>query len=466
MPDPNRVRPPRHAHAPSRGAKAAGVPLPNDERERSDGSNASAAPRTRSNSDSQSRDQPSSVHRRDPSPGPVPPVNDPEIKAEDKQITDGRNTEAETKTEDATDNESVTSTSSTKKKGKKGKKRTKAPSSLDKYNQKQSGKKPAATKRRFGKKKTKQPQAKKSALGPVWHATLPYTAQTEGELSVREGQRLVQLMSGGEVGDGWLRLVSSSGKEGIVPLIHLEHRGLVAKWEYTPAEDSELAVAEGETVDQVGEPEGFADGWVLVRSRNGTNEQGLVPRSYFESDSEDDEDGVVAQDLLSVEKTCAGKTKGKLSLAVGDVVALVKPQKFSTKPWVTVRSLVTGEIGDVPGFKVTPLMLSAIAPFPARDDSELTLKLGDVVQGYLMSNEGLQLYGEDKTPTIGAGWLRGRRRSGECGLVPWNFLAPEAALRKQANTSKKPKPIAEKKNAAPPKHKLELKIAAALKVER
>ena len=472
VPDPNRVRPPRHSQ---RGSKASAVALPSGKPERAGDSGASTAPRSRSNSNSQPPDQPASVHRRDPSPDPFPRAQDLQGKENDKQIAaeqnaEEQNTDAETKSEDKddtdNDNESVASVSSTKKKGKKRGKRAKPLSSLEKYRQSQAEKKPTTNKRRFGKKKSKQSQASTRVLGPVWHATLPYTAQSKGEMSVREGQRLQQLLSGEDPGDGWVRLVSSSGQEGIVPLIHLEHRGLVSKWAYTPREEGELAVGEGETVDQLPEPEGFEDGWVLVRSRDGSDKQGLVPRSYFESNTQDDEDGVKAQELLSVQKKCVGKTKGKLSLAVGDVVALVKPEKFSAKYRVTVRSLVTGEIGEVPGANVSPLTLTAIAPFPARDGSELTLKLGDVVQAYLMSNEGLQLYGEEQTPTIGAGWLRGRRQSGECGLVPWSFLESETALRKQKKAINKPKPTAKKKNAAPPKHKLELKIAAALKVEQ
>lgn len=314
-------------------------------------------------------------------------------------------------------------------------------------------------------------------LGPVWHAARAYSGK--GGLSVSKGDRLVQVMSGDDdPGEDWVRVVSASGNQGLVPRDRVQLRGLVCAWAYSPREDGELAVVQGETVDEIGEAESFGDEWVLVRSRTGNQAQGLVPKSYFEEpDSEDEEpedEKPVEQDLLSVKKAYEGTEKDKLPLALGDVVALVKPKKFSAKPWVTVRSLVTGEVGEVPGANVTPLVLKATASFAARNSSELTLKIGDVVQAYLMSNEGLQLYGEDgedKTPAIGAGWIRGRRRrSSACGLVPWSFMEPEgaAAERKKAKSKKQKKATdTKKKNAttAPPKHAMELRLLAAVKVE-
>ncbi|GAA6033525.1 hypothetical protein JCM8097_001437 [Rhodosporidiobolus ruineniae] len=126
-----------------------------------------------------------------------------------------------------------------------------------------------------------------------------YEAQSEGELSVSEGDPVLVLVP--EDASGWVKVRrDADGREGLVPGSYLQiseeggaagaggaglgargggGRRVVALYDYAPQAADELALREGEEAELTATGMGAGDGWAEI-TKNG--QTGIVPSSYIQ----------------------------------------------------------------------------------------------------------------------------------------------------------------------------------------
>ena len=125
---------------------------------------------------------------------------------------------------------------------------------------------------------------------------------------------------------------------------------MVAQWEYTPQDDTEIELLEGDVVIDVDPVE---EGWSVGRNER-TGIRGLVPSNYIEPRL------VPAVQLLIAQYDFPGDEDGEISLADGDIIseALVVMDG-----WMAGKNETTGESGLFPSNYVEPRKVPTVSSF-------------------------------------------------------------------------------------------------------